>query len=55
MKFFIKLTKKSVTQVYRKYKLGTSIVKHTNYKHPSKHEPKILNDCLLLTTNPIKF
>ena len=41
---------KSVTQVYRKCILGTSTIKHTNYKHPSKHEPKILNDCLQLTT-----
>ena len=51
-----KLSKKSVTQVYRKYTLGTRTIKHTNYKHPSKNEQeKKLNDCLLQKTNPTKF
>ena len=36
----IKLSKKSDTQVYSKYTLGTRAIKHTNYKHLSKNEPK---------------
>ena len=51
----IKLSKKSDTQVYSKYTLGTRATNTQITSIYQRMNPKKLNDSLLLTTNPINI